>query len=84
MKRKKRTTRTSVKPLTIVAIILIVIGIVVLAQQGITYKTQKDVVNFGPFHVTAEETKTVLVPPILGGIALVGGVVLLVVSMKRR
>jgi hypothetical protein len=72
------------KALTIVAIVLIVIGIIVLAQQGITYKTQEDVVNLGPLHVTTEETKTIPLPPILGGIALVGGIVLLVVAMKKR
>ena len=72
------------KALTIVAIVLIVIGIIVLAQQGITYKTQEDVVNLGPLHVTTEKTKTIPLPPILGGIALVGGIVLLVVSMKKR
>jgi len=84
MARKKRVSRMNAKALTIVAIVLIVIGIIVLAQQGITYKTQEDVVNLGPLHVTTEKTKTIPLPPILGGIALVGGIVLLVVSMKKR
>jgi uncharacterized membrane protein len=72
------------KILTIVAIILIALGIVVFAYQGITYKTQEEVVNIGPLHMTAEKTNTIPLPPILGGIALVGGIVLLVVAMKKR
>ena len=84
MKRKKGGFGLNAKILTIVAIALIVIGIAVFAYQGITYKTQKDVVNVGPLHVTTEETKTIPLPPILGGIALVGGIVLLVVAMKKR
>ena len=73
------------KIFTIVAIILIAVGIVVFAYQGITYKTQEDVVDLGPLHVTTEKTNTVPLPPILGGIALVGGIVLLlVVVIKKR
>ena len=73
------------KIFTIVAIILIAVGIVVFAYQGITYKTQEDVIDLGPLHVTTEKTNTVPLPPILGGIALVGGIVLLlVVVMKKR
>jgi uncharacterized membrane protein len=84
MKRRKGGFGLNAKVLTIVAIVLIVIGIIVLAQQGITYKTQEDVVNLGPLHVTTEKTNTIPLPPILGGIVLVGGIVLLVVSMKKR
>jgi H+/Cl- antiporter ClcA len=72
------------KVITIVAIILIALGIVVFAYKGITYKTQEEVVNIGPLHMTAEKTNTVPLSPILGGIALVGGIVLLVVAMKKR
>jgi len=72
------------KAITIVAIVLIVIGIAVFAYKGITYKTQEEVVNIGPLHMTAEKTNTVPLSPILGGIALVGGIVLLVVGMKKR
>jgi hypothetical protein len=68
----------------IVAIILIAVGIVVFAYQGITYKTKENVVNLGPLQVTAEKTHTIPLPPIVGGIALVGGIVLLVVAMKKR
>ena len=71
------------KTYTLTGIILIVIGIVALAYQGITYTTREKVVDIGPIQMTADKTKTIPLPPILGGIALVGGIVLLVMGNKR-
>jgi len=71
------------KTYTLTGIILIVIGIVALAYQGITYTTREKVVDLGPIHITAEKTKTLPLPPIVGGIALVGGIVLLVMGNKK-
>jgi hypothetical protein len=71
------------KPKTIIAIILIALGIVAFAYQGITYTTREKVVDLGPIQVTTEKTKTLPLPPILGAIALVGGIVLLVVGNKK-
>ena len=71
------------KTYTLTGIILIVIGIVALAYQGITYTTREKVVDIGPIQVTADKTKTVPLPPILGGIALVGGIVLLVMGSNK-
>jgi len=68
---------------TIAAIILIAAGIVVFAYQGITYTTREKVVDIGPLQVTAEKTKSIPLPPIIGAVALVGGVVLLSVGKKR-
>jgi len=68
---------------SLIGIILIVIGIVALAYQGITYTTREKVVDLGPIQVTADKTKTFPLPPILGGIALVGGIVLLVMGNKK-
>jgi len=59
-----------------------VLGIVSLAYQGFTYTTRKDVADIGPLHATKSEKHTVPLPPILGGIALVGGISLLVVGSK--
>jgi uncharacterized membrane protein len=69
--------------LKIVGIILIVLGVVALAFQGITYTTHKHVIDMGPIHATADEKKTIPLPPVLGGIALVGGIVLLVTAGKK-
>jgi len=71
------------RPKIIIAIILIVLGIAALAYQGITYTTKGNVVDLGPIHVTAEKTKTIPLPPILGAVALVGGIVLLVIGSKK-
>ena len=71
------------KTYTLSGVILIVIGIVALAYQGITYTTREKVVDIGPIQVTADKTKTLPLPPILGGIALVGGIVLLVMGSNK-
>ena len=71
------------RPKIIIAIILIVLGIVAFAYQGINYTTREKVVDIGPIQVTSEKTKTLPLPPIIGVIALVGGVVLLVVEVKK-
>ena len=67
----------------ILGIILIVVGIAAFAYQGITYTSREKVVDVGPVQVTAEKTRTFPLPPIVGGIALVGGIVLLLVGNKK-
>ena len=71
------------KPNFLIGIILIVIGIIAFAYQGITYTTREKVVDLGPIQVTADKTKTFPLPPLVGGIALVGGIVLLVMGNKK-
>jgi len=68
---------------TIIGIILIVIGIIALAYQGITYTTREKVVDIGPIQINSDKTKTIPLPPIVGGIALVSGIVLLVAGGKK-
>jgi hypothetical protein len=75
--------RSKMKTYTLIGIILVVIGIVAFAYQGITYTTREKVVDIGPIQMTAEKTKTIPLPPIMGGIALVGGIVLLVMGNKK-
>jgi hypothetical protein len=67
----------------IIAIVLIAIGVVSLAYQGITYNTREKVLDLGPIQATADKERTIPLPPILGGLALAGGVVLLVVGARR-
>ena len=71
------------KPATIVGIILVVIGVIGLVYGGISYTTEKTVVDIGPIKATADTRETIPVPPILGGIALVGGIVLIVAGAKK-
>ena len=68
---------------TLLGILLIAIGIVAFAYQGITYKTREKVVDIGSLHITAEKTKTLPLPPIVGAVALVGGIALLFMGSKK-
>ena len=71
------------KTTTLLAVILIAIGIVAFGYQGITYTTKENVVDIGPLKVTTEKTNTLPLPPIVGAIALVGGIILLAVGRKK-
>ena len=71
------------RPKIVIAIILIALGIAAFAYHGITYTTIEKVVDLGPIQVTSEKTKTIPLPPIMGAIALVGGIVLLVMGSKK-
>jgi len=71
------------KSATMIGIVLIVLGVVALAYQGITYTTQEKVIDIGPIEATAKTEKTIPLPPILGALALVGGIVLVVVGAKK-
>jgi UDP-N-acetylmuramyl pentapeptide phosphotransferase/UDP-N-acetylglucosamine-1-phosphate transferase len=65
-------------------ILLVVAGALILAYQGINYTREKKVIDMGPMHVTQESHEHIPLPPILGGLALVGGVVLLVMGARSR
>jgi hypothetical protein len=71
------------KSASIAGILLIVLGVIALAYQGITYTTNKKVLDIGPIQATREERKTIPLPPILGGLALIGGVVLLISGSRN-
>ncbi|HMD08749.1 MAG TPA: hypothetical protein VKH63_14520 [Candidatus Acidoferrum sp.] len=67
---------------TILGIALVVIGLLALAYQGFSYTTQKKVVDIGPVQATKEEHHTVPLPPILGALALLSGVVVVVADRR--
>ncbi len=67
---------------TIIAGILIVFGVVVLAYSGITFKTRGKPVEIGPLNI--ETTKSHFIPPVVGAISLVGGIVLIVLDNKKE
>ncbi len=70
------------KPAGIVGIVLIVIGIVALSYGGFTYTKREKVLDAGPLQVSADREKTIPLPPILGGLCLVGGIILVFVGNK--
>jgi uncharacterized membrane protein YidH (DUF202 family) len=71
------------KPITLLGVVLIVIGVLALAYQGITYTTREKIIDLGPLQASVEKKKTIPLPPILGAVALAAGVILLVVGNKR-
>jgi uncharacterized membrane protein YdcZ (DUF606 family) len=66
---------------SIVAVLLVTLGIVVLAYSGITFTTPGKPVDFLGLHI--ETTHSHFIPPVVGALALVGGIVLLVVKPRR-
>lgn len=68
----------------IAGIVLIVIGLIGLLWGGISWTEERTVVDLGPIEARAQERETIPVPPIVGGIALVAGIVLLVIPSRRR
>jgi len=72
------------KPIMLVGIVLIVLGVVALAYQGITYTSREKIIDIGPIHATADTKKTIPLSPILGGVALVGGIVLVISGIKAK
>ena len=71
------------KPASLAGLVLIVVGVIALAYQGITYTTHEKVLDVGPIQATKTEHKTIPLSPIFGGIALVGGIVLMMVGAKE-
>jgi hypothetical protein len=71
------------KAATIVGIMLIALGVIALAYGGISYTREETVLDLGPIEARAETRETIPLPPVLGALALVGGVVLLIKRPRR-
>ena len=72
------------KPISWVAILLIVVGALALAYQGINYTHRETVLEVGPIHATADEQKHIPLPPIVGGLAILAGAALLFAGTKQK
>ena len=72
-----------INPTTLVGIALIVLGILAFAYKGITYTSREKVIDIGPLHATADTQKTIPISPLLGGLALVGGIILVMVGKTK-
>ncbi|MGC2637923.1 MAG: DUF3185 domain-containing protein [Acidobacteriaceae bacterium] len=70
------------KAATVVGILLIMVGIAGFAFGGFHYTQRHRDADVGPMHISHQQHKTVPIPPILSGIALVGGICLVVVGAK--
>ena len=71
------------KAATVLGIALIVLGVLALAYQGITYSTRENVIDLGPLKASVDREKTIPLPPILGALFLAGGVVLVIVGVRK-
>lgn len=67
-----------------IGILLIVIGLVSLLLGGISWTREKTVIDLGPIEAKTRERETIPLPPIVGGLLLAGGVILLAVRPARR
>jgi uncharacterized membrane protein HdeD (DUF308 family) len=72
------------RPVAMIGLVLIVLGLAALAYQGVTYTSREKVLDIGPIHATAEREKTVPLPPVLGIVAVAAGVVLVVAGVRKR
>jgi hypothetical protein len=66
----------------ILGVLLIVLGVIGIAYGGVRYAYPDKIVDAGPVHISVTKHDTVPIPPILGGLALVGGIA--VIAMDRR
>lgn len=64
-------------------IVLIVLGVLALVYQGITYTKEEKVAEIGPFEARTEEEETIPLPPVLGAVAIAGGIALVVIGARR-
>jgi drug/metabolite transporter (DMT)-like permease len=71
------------RPGAIVGLVLIVLGVLGLALGGFSFTQKEKVLDVGPIEATADDKETVAVPPLLGVLAIVGGVVLVAASARR-
>lgn len=67
-----------------VGLILIVLGVLGLVYGGITYTRNRQAVDIGPLEINVEEKESIPVPPLLGGLAIAAGVVVLVLGGRKR
>jgi hypothetical protein len=72
------------KSITLLGILLVVLGVLALAYQGVSYTRQEKVLDIGPIHATKETQEHIPLPPIVGGLALAAGAVLLVIGAKQK
>jgi hypothetical protein len=75
--------RSNLKPLVLLGIALILLGIVALSYQRITYTTKEKIIDIGQLQATAEREKSIPLPPLLGGLALVAGIGLVAVGYRN-
>lgn len=72
------------KPISLLGIALVVLGVLALVYQGFSYTRTKNVLDIGPIHATADTHEHVPLPPIVGGLALLSGAILIAMGAKQK
>ena len=69
---------------TLVGFLLIILGAIALAFEGISYTKRRETVRVGPIGATIEAKETIPMSPVLGGVALVAGIALVVAGKRGK
>lgn len=69
---------------SLIGALLIVLGIIGFSYKYYTYTTNEKVAEIGPIKVTAEKEKAVVIPPVLSGLSVAAGIILIVVGVRNR
>jgi hypothetical protein len=72
------------KLIIILGILLTAIGVISLIYQGVPFTTREKVVQFGPVQAYREKKKTISLPPIIGVLAIAGGILLIVAGVRKK
>ncbi|HUL19802.1 MAG TPA: DUF3185 domain-containing protein [Thermodesulfobacteriota bacterium] len=72
------------KIITIVGILLTAIGVISLIYQGVSFTTREQVVQFGPVQAYREKKRTIPLPPVIGVLAIAGGILLIVAGVRKK
>ncbi|MGH9716670.1 MAG: DUF3185 domain-containing protein [Candidatus Acidiferrales bacterium] len=72
------------RPLTWAGIVLIVLGVLALAYQGFSYHSKKNVADIGSVHITTNTKQHVVIPPVVGGLVILGGIILVVAGSRQK
>lgn len=71
------------KPVMFIGFVLIVLGAMAFIYHGITYTSREKIIDIGPIHASADTQKTIPLPPLFGGLALAGGIVMVIMGRKK-
>jgi uncharacterized membrane protein len=71
------------KTIMLIGFVLIVLGAMAFIYQGITYTSREKIFDIGPIHASADTQKTIPLSPLFGGLALAGGIILVIIGRKK-
>lgn len=73
----------SMKPIALAGMVLVVLGLGALVYEGVTYTSRETVLDIGPLHATTERQRTLPISPLVGVVAVAGGVALVIAGSRK-